>query len=103
LTLKPSEEGKLLWNKNFTPPQSVPDLAAGSGLTSYGVSMGEIDPEDGVFLFEERMTLQRWGYSIDTMQPLWGPTEPEEAFNFYGLSETNYEGKLLTYGYGGQL
>ncbi|XES78441.1 MAG: PQQ-binding-like beta-propeller repeat protein [Candidatus Bathyarchaeia archaeon] len=103
LSLKPGEEGTLLWNKTFTPPQSVPDLAAGSGLTSYGVGLGEVDPEDGVFLFEERMTLQRWGYSLDTMQLLWGPTQPEEAFNFYGLSETIYEGKLLSYGYGGQL
>ena len=103
LSLAHGEQGKLLWNRTFTPPESIPSAAAGSGLTSYGVTMGSVDPEDGVFLFEERMTLERWGYSLDTMQPLWGPSIPEEPFNFYGLGDTIYEGKLLTYGYGGQM
>jgi len=65
--------------------------------------MGIVDPEDGVFLFEEQSTLRRWAYSLDTMGLLWGPSEPEEAFHFYGPAESIYEGKLLTYGYGGQM
>jgi len=103
LSLKKGEEGKLLWNRTFTPPEDLPDIAAGSGFGAKGISMGAIDPEDGVFLFELPMTLERWGYSLDTMQPLWGPTAQEEAFNFYGMGDTVYEGKLLTYGYGGQI
>jgi hypothetical protein len=65
--------------------------------------MGIVDPEDGVFFFEHRLTLRRWGYSLATGQQIWGPTPPEEAFHFYGMSETVYEGKLLSYGYGGQM
>ena len=99
LSLKKGEEGKLLWNRTFTPPETLPDIGAGSK----GVSMGIVDPEDGVFLFELPMTLQRWAYSLETMQPLWGPTAPEEAFHFYGMSESIYDGKLLSYGYGGQM
>jgi hypothetical protein len=37
------------------------------------------------------------------MELLWGPSEPEEAFHFYGMAESIYEGKLISYGYGGQM
>ncbi len=95
--------GSVLWTIEFTPPLSVSDIVAGSGLTSYGVAFGPVDPEDGVFLFEHRLTLQRWGYSLATGQPLWGPSTPEEAFNFYGMSESIFNGVLITYGYSGQV
>ncbi len=95
--------GSLLWNITFTPPLSVSDIVAGSGLTSYGVSFGPVVPEYNVFLFEHRLTLQRWGYSLTTGQQIWGPTTPEESFNFYGMSENVYNGMLLTYGYSGQI
>jgi len=103
LSLKRGQEGTLLWNVTFTPPLSVSDIVAGSGLTSYGVSMGIVDPEDGVFFFEHRLTLQRWAYSLETGKQIWGPSPPEEAFHFYGMSETIYEGKLFSYGYGGAI
>jgi hypothetical protein len=95
--------GSLLWNITFTPPLSVSDVVAGSGLTSYGVSFGPVVPEYNVFLFDHRLTLQRWGYSLTTGQQIWGPTTPEESFNFYGMSENVYNGMLLTYGYSGQI
>jgi hypothetical protein len=101
LSLKKGEEGKLLWNRTFTPPRaSTPDPSI---VNRAGATLGIVDPEDGVFLFEEQLTTRRWGYSLETMQPLWGPTAPEEAFHFYGMSESIYEGKLLSYGYGGQM
>ncbi|MCW4044132.1 MAG: PQQ-binding-like beta-propeller repeat protein [Candidatus Bathyarchaeota archaeon] len=103
LSLKRGQEGTLLWNVTFTPPLSTSDIVAGSGLTSYGVAMGAVDPEDGVFLFEHRLTLKRWGYSLATGQMLWGPTPPEEPFHFYGMSEAIYKGKLYSYGYGGAI
>ncbi len=95
--------GSLLWNITFTPPQTNDALVAGAATTSGGVAIGTVDPEDGVFLFENRGTLERWGYSLQTGLPLWGPTPPEPDLNYYGMTDYIYEGKLLTCGYAGVL
>jgi outer membrane protein assembly factor BamB len=54
--------------------------------------------------------MQRWGYSLATGEMLWGPTDPEPAFNFYsmdydffGTRSYIYNGMLLSVGYGGVL
>jgi len=107
LNLKPASDGTitptLLWNITFTPPASVPDMAAGSGFGAAGIQGPTVDPEDGVFFFKLRMTLQRWGYSLATGQQIWGPTAPEKDMNFYTMSDNIYDGKLFSYGYSGQL
>ena len=43
MSLEPGSEGKLLWNRTFTPPSSAGNKS---------ISMGTVDPENGVFLFE---------------------------------------------------
>ena len=100
LSLKPGEEGKLLWNITFTPPKTVPDTVTPAGV---GVSGPYVFPEDGVFLFQQRVTRDWWGYSLKTGEKLWGPSQRERQFNYYGMSYTVYQGKLLTWGYGGEL
>jgi hypothetical protein len=92
ISLEPGQEGVLLWNKTFTPPKTVVPSSKG---TSHAVSLSGVDPDDGVFTFEETMTGQRWCYSLDTMQPLWGPSEPEPDGAFYGMDEIIYQGMLL--------
>jgi hypothetical protein len=94
LSLKPEQEGTLLWNRTFTPPSSAGGVS---------ISGPAVDPEDGVFLFQSTRELKRWGYSLETGQLLWGPTEPEPALNYYGMQYKIYQGMLLTYGYGGVL
>jgi len=94
LSLKPGQQGILMWNITFTPPSSA-------GNTT--VSMTGVYPEDGVFLFEDRNRLLRWGYSLETGQQLWGPSAKEADGNYYGMSDYVYQGKLLTCGYGGVL
>jgi outer membrane protein assembly factor BamB len=102
LSLKPGEEGTLLWNRTFTPPLGVPDVAI--GLFGAGVMTGPtVDPEDGVFLFEQSITRERWGFSLETGELLWGPTEPEASMNYYGMEDFIYQGKLFSYGYSGEL
>ncbi len=84
--------GALLWNKTFTPPSSA-------GNTT--LTMGQVDPEDGVFLFREQQGRKRWGYSLDTMQQLWA-SESESQMNFYLYAQDCiYQGKLFSYNYGG--
>jgi outer membrane protein assembly factor BamB len=86
-SLKAGEEGRLLWNITFTPPSSAGNLT---------ISMGTVDPEDGVFLFSCTQTRTRWGYSLATGQQLW-ESEPEEPMKYYGMGNTNiYQGMLLS-------
>ena len=86
--------GSLLWNRTFTPPSSAGNLT---------ISLVSVDPEDGVFVFTCRQTRQWWGYSLETGKLLWGPSASEHPMNFYGIANHIYQGKLLTWGYGGVL
>jgi hypothetical protein len=103
LSLEKGKEGTRLWERDFVPPETVvTDTAAGGLRYGIGTMQGPIvSPEDGVFVFSEAMTRRYWGYSLDTMQLLWGPTEPGPQMNFYGVSTNIYEGKVLSHGYGG--
>jgi len=104
LSLEPGQEGTLLWNRTFTPPYSeVPAEVGGGMFGARGMSGPTVVPEYNVFLFSQDMTLERWGYDLTTGQQIWGPTEPESAMNFYGMEENVYDGKLLSYGYGGEI
>jgi hypothetical protein len=105
LSLKPGSEGTLLWNITFTPPQQASDLAlSGGGLFAAGAMQGPtVVPEDDVFLFNEVLDRYWWGYSLDTGQPLWGPTPAEPQLNYYGMQYNIYDHKLITCGYGGVL
>jgi len=86
--------GTLLWNISFTPPAQPVNAT---------ISMGPYDTEDGVFFFDCTATQQRWGYSLATGQLLWGPSERESGWNVYGMIEQIYQGKLLSYGYSGEI
>jgi hypothetical protein len=103
LSLERGQEGTLLWNRTFTPPyDEIPSTALGI-FGQGGVTGLKVDPEDGVFIFSSLITRERWGYSLDTMEMLWGPSEPESSFNVYGFTENIYQGMILSYGYGGEL
>ncbi len=103
-SLKPGQEGTTLWDIPFTPPKSAEKYLNSTYLgEAGGVSLQNVDPEDGVFTFVERYTRTRWAYSLDTGQLLWGPTASEDQFNYYGMSTSIYQGKLFSYGYSGEL
>ena len=101
LSLKPGQEGQLLWNYTYTPPFDVaPGEAYGSMYR--GIVFGPIlAPEDGVFYFTNSLTRELWGYDLETGGQLWGPTDPEPAYQYFGLYNYVYEGKILTFGYSG--
>jgi hypothetical protein len=95
VSLKVGEQGRKLWDMTFTPP-------AGTLAQNVTISLTGVYPEDNVILFENSRRLKRWGVSLKTGQQLW-EGEPEVQSNYYGLSDNVYEGKLFSYGYGGQL
>jgi hypothetical protein len=107
LSLVKGQEGTLLWNITFTPPEGPPDIVPSKFA---GVGGFQVIPEYDVFLFSSKHTMQRWGYNLTTGEHLWGPTEPEPAMNFYsmdydmfGTRSYIYEGMLLSTGYAGVL
>jgi hypothetical protein len=104
LSLKPGEEGTLLWSYTYTPPETVvPDVVKG-GVFGGGLMSGPmVDPEDGVFLFSQTMTREWWGFDLETGDMLWGPTESGPAWDYYGMSSSIYQGRLFSYGIGGVL
>jgi hypothetical protein len=61
-----------MWIRNYT---GSPDLS---------ILIGPRDQKTQVFTTYFKETMQWNGYSLLTGDKLWGPTEPEEAFNFYG-------------------
>ena len=103
INLKLGQEGQLLWKINFDPPETVADNAVVRSVGYRDVAMGTVDPEDGVFFFEMPLTRERWCYSLDDGRLLWGPTEPEPQFNFYGMGDFIINGRIHSYGYSGEL
>ncbi len=101
ISLKPGEEGQLLWQTEYTPPETVIPDTVGGGLFGGGLMSGPIvDPEDDVFFINQPMTRQWWGFSLSTGQQLWGPSAPENSWNFYGMNYNIYNGMLLSTGSG---
>jgi len=93
ISLETGQEGKLLWNKTFTPPSSA---------NRETVSLVGVYPEYNVFIFEGRRVLKRYGYDMETMQQIW-ETEPEGQMNYYSMQENVYQGMLLSTGWSGEV
>lgn len=105
ISLKPGEEGKLLWNYSFTPPRAA--AISVQEVNRYRAMMYEtISPEDGVFIYRQDLTRQYWGFDLYTGKQLW-ESKPESQMQYYGLSSADctgiYDGKFFSYGYGGQV
>ena len=93
LSLQEGNEGTVLWTKEFTPPSSA---------NRETVTMTGVYPEYGMFLFGSTRKLQRFGYSLDTMQQVW-ESEPEQQMNYYGMMTNIYEGLVLASGWAGEI
>jgi len=95
LSLNEGQEGTLLYDKTWNAPSSWRD----SNTT---LSFRRISLDDGVFVVWMKETRQWWGFSTETGQLIWGPTEPEPYLNIYASSRDGIVlGKLLTVGYSG--
>jgi outer membrane protein assembly factor BamB len=84
LSLKPGQEGTLLWQKTWQPPAG--DVNIGWGAASL---------EDGVFVLQAKETREHYGFDIDTGEQIWGPTEKLPYQAIYGMEDYFADGKLL--------
>ena len=89
-SLKPGQEGTLLYNTTWQPPAGDLDI-----------EVGEVSLEDGVFTLVAQETRQVWGFDLNTGKKLWGPTKPQALLQIYGISGAIADGKLFSTGYGG--
>ncbi len=80
-----------LYNKVWNPP---------AGMLS--MSFGDAS-DDKVFTLEAKETRQIWGFSAETGEQIWGPTEKQTMLQVYGMSGGIAYGKLFSTGYGGIL
>ena len=93
LNLKPGQEGKLLWIKNYTaPPNNVTVL------------QGTVDFDTRIFTLYIKESMQWFGYSLDDGSQVWGPTpRPLSDFDYYEPDTTAVAafGKFFYSNYGG--
>jgi hypothetical protein len=100
LSLKPGQEGTLLWNITYTPPLTPVADTVTVGGTPVTMNGPIVDPEDSVFLFNLPVTRQWWAFDLNTGKPLWGPSAQESPWNLYGMFYQIYNGILYSYGSG---
>ncbi len=98
ISTAPGHEGQLLYNTIWTPPPGNLTIGSPAGVASL---------EEGVFIVAAKETRQYWGFSLDTGEKLWGPTEPEPLLNTFTMLYGNAwrptitDGKLFTTGMAG--
>jgi len=91
--------GDSLWTNTINPP---------SGLLTVGYTGADPTANGGKGVFTEYWTetMQFVGYSMATGQKIWGPTTPQNSYNFFatgygGQGPTLAYGKMYEGGYGG--
>jgi outer membrane protein assembly factor BamB len=96
ISTKPGQEGRLLFNKTWTPPSG--DLS---------VALGPMSLKDGVFTVSAKETRQYFGFNIDTGEQIWGPTESLPYLDMYTVQHFSWnrelvaDGKMFLIGYAG--
>ncbi len=103
LSLKPGQEGLLLYNRTWTLP-----IVDSHVHISPSIWSGPDSLPDNIFVVTVKETRQHFGFDANTGTQLWGPTEPEPFLNAYsniymapwGQAVVAY-GKLFTAGMAG--
>jgi outer membrane protein assembly factor BamB len=88
-SLKKGQEGQLLFNNDWKAPT---DWNAGNQT----ISWIRTSLEDNVGIVDSKETMQYWGFSLETGQYLWGPTEPEQYLQYLGTSTAVAYGKFYS-------
>lgn len=94
LSLKPGQEGTLLYNTAWQAPS---DWSSGNESISWAV--GSLTDNVAVLYSKERTNY--YGFSLLTGQFLWGPTPSEHYLNIYDRISTINYGRLISSGCSG--
>ena len=91
ISLTPGQEGRLLYNVTWTPPQE--DLF---------ISWGDAGIEEGIFTLWSKETRQSFGFNINTGAYLW-KTVSQPYLDTFGIRVNVRLGTLFTTGFAGEV
>jgi len=86
----------LLWYKNYTVPITGKNYTWNIGGSGGYEGLGDVSYDGKVFVLICKQTRQMWGYSLETGNMLWGPTESLPVMDYYGFGGVAYDGKIIT-------
>ncbi|MGD6807395.1 MAG: PQQ-binding-like beta-propeller repeat protein [Candidatus Bathyarchaeia archaeon] len=99
LDLTEGNEGELIWKESYDAPDGNETR-----------TLGPLDPVNRVWTMTDSETMQWLGYSLDTGDLLWGPTDTEmRAMQYFssgsgaGQRAVTAYGNIYVQGYGGEL
>ncbi len=89
--------GQALWVKNYTAPEL---MAGNNDIGSYTLRFGAVDPTNRVIALECSETMQYQGFSLDTGNPVWGPTTTvfPNDYQFFGSGLGSGQSGIVAYG-----
>lgn len=90
ISTAPETRGQVLFNVTWPLPPG-----------NFTMAFGAASPDDGVFVLRSKDTRQWWGFSLDTGQLLWGPTERQVQLDIFDVIAGVAYGKLFSTGMGG--
>jgi outer membrane protein assembly factor BamB len=90
ISVKPGEEGRLLWQKSWQPPPG-----------DFAIAQGDASLEDGVFTMYAKEIRAHFAFDLDTGNMIWGPTESEPYPMTFMMHIKIRLGKLISTGYSG--
>jgi outer membrane protein assembly factor BamB len=90
ISVKPGQEGTLLWQKSWQPPPG--DITLSVRDTSF---------EDGVFVVWAKETRTLYGFSTNTGDLVWGPTASQDYLDIFGSRSLYAYGKFFLVGMSG--
>jgi len=90
ISLSKANPGTVLWS-------TTRNAAPGNVTITYGTA------GSGVYVMRAKETMQWYGYSVTTGQPLWGPTNSQEQWDVYGMGGNIADDTLYSCGYSGIL
>ena len=92
VSLKPESRGSILWTKYYP--------AAPENVTRAIVSW---DPDNNVFITEDKETMVHYAFSLIDGSQVWGPTKPANDYNYFRQNTYAAYGNMYFGGYGGEL
>ena len=92
VSLKPETRGSILWKHYY---------AAAPGNVSRSIVTW--DPDNNVFITEDKETMVHYAFSLTDGSQLWGPTEPANDYNYFRQNTYAAYGNMYFGGYGGVL
>jgi len=100
ISLEPGNEGDILFNETWDAPAYWDD-------GDVQLEFEAVSIKEGAAVLWVKDTLEHYGFSTDTGEYMFGPTEPEYYVNYYGWTELGerpniiWEGKFYSSGTGG--